>query len=84
MAVSQMRPLAAIEVPMKTSFPFVVALMLLAFAAGLVSMLSFVLIAWLVGGYNAELGRVVRVDLVAIALLLCAGLISWLGEDRRP
>ena len=29
----------------------------LAVAAGLVSMLSFVLIAYLVGGYNTELGR---------------------------
>ena len=52
-----------------------------AFAAGLVSMLSFVLVAQLVGGYNAELRRVVVVDLAATALLLGAGLITYLARD---
>ena len=52
-----------------------------AFAAGLVSMLSFVLVAQLVGGYNAELRRVVVVDLTATALLLGAGLITYLARD---
>ncbi len=52
-----------------------------AFAAGLVSMLSFVLVAQLVGGYNVELRRVVLVDLAAAALLLGAGLITYLARD---
>jgi len=46
------------------------ALRPIAAAAGLVSMLSFVAIAWLEGGASAELARVVRVDLVASALLV--------------
>ena len=45
-------------------------------AVGLTSMLSFVLIAWLVGGYNPELRRVVVVDLVASAALLGAALLD--------
>lgn len=50
----------------------------LALAAGLVSMLSFVLIAFLVGGYNAELRRVFLIDLAASALLVGAGLATYL------
>jgi hypothetical protein len=46
------------------------------YAAGFVSMLSFVLIAWLVGSYNPELRRVVVVDLVASAALLGALLLD--------
>jgi hypothetical protein len=45
-------------------------------AAGLVSMLSFVLVAHLVGESNTELRHVVIVDLVASALLAGAGLVS--------
>jgi hypothetical protein len=44
--------------------------------AGLVSMLSFVLIAYIVGEFNSELRRVVVVDLVASLLLLVAGRIA--------
>ncbi len=54
----------------------------LALTVGLVSMLSFVLIAYLVGGYNAELQRVVLIDLVASALLLGAGLASYMAHAR--
>lgn len=42
------------------------------YAAGFVSMLSFVVIAWLVGGYGPELQRVVVIDLAASAALLVA------------
>jgi hypothetical protein len=46
-----------------------------AIVAGLVSMLSFVVVAYVVGGYNAQLARVVAVDVVAsIALVIAAGL----------
>ena len=47
---------------------------------GLVSMLSFVLIAYSIGDYNAELRRVVLIDLVASALLIAAGLTSRLAS----
>jgi hypothetical protein len=46
------------------------------YAAGFLSMLSFVLIAWLAGGYNAELRRVVVVDVVASGALLAAWLLE--------
>ncbi len=45
-------------------------------AAGLVSMLSFIAIAWLGGDVNAELRRVVVVDLVGSAALACAALLD--------
>lgn len=47
------------------------------YAAGFISMLSFVLIAWLVGSCNPELRRVVVVDLVASAALLGALLLDY-------
>ncbi len=48
----------------------------IALAAGLVSMLSFVLVAHLVGEVNTQLRRVVVVDLIASLLLVSAGLIT--------
>ena len=51
------------------------------FGAGLLSMLSFVVIAWLAGGYNAELRRVVAVDLVASALLIGAIALDHFAVD---
>lgn len=42
------------------------------FTAGMISMLSFVAVAYLVGGYNEELRRVVLIDIVAIVLLVAA------------
>lgn len=48
-----------------------------AYAAGFVSMLSFVLIARLVGGSNAQLKRIVTIDLVGSAALLGALLIDF-------
>ena len=53
-----------------------------AIAAGLVSMLSFVAIAWLVGGANPELRRVVVVDLVASAALLVSALLDHFAASR--
>lgn len=53
------------------------------YAAGFVSMLSFVLIAWFVGSYNAELRRVVVVDLVASVALLGALLLDYaVGAEK--
>jgi len=52
----------------------------LGYAAGFASMLSFLLIAWLVGGYSAEIERVIVVDGIGVAALAGAGLVHafWL------
>lgn len=49
----------------------------IALAAGFVSVVSFLAIAWSVGGYNAAIGRVVTVDLVALACLIVASVALW-------
>jgi hypothetical protein len=51
----------------------------LAISAGLISMLSFVAIAGLVGEYNPLLRRVVLVDVVASLALVAAGLLDYLS-----
>ncbi len=50
------------------------------YAIGFASMLSFVLIAWLVGGYSTNIQRVILADAVGIAALTGAGIIHviWL------
>jgi hypothetical protein len=45
------------------------ALQVLAFVAGFVSVVSFLALAYSVGGYNAEVSRVVVVDWVALVCL---------------
>lgn len=50
-------------------------------AAGL-SVLSFLVLAWSIGGLNAALLRVVRVDAVA-AVLLAIGAGAWLWQASR-
>lgn len=47
----------------------------IAFAAGLASVVSFILLAWSVGGYNPHLARVVAADLVALACLGVGGAV---------
>lgn len=49
------------------------ALQPLALIAGLVSVLSFLLLAWTTGGYGAGIGRIVSADVVALACLIIAG-----------
>ena len=46
-----------------------------AIPAGLVSTVSFLILAWEDGGYNAQLARVVWVDVVVVACLLVAGVL---------
>lgn len=46
-----------------------------AILVGLLSAVSFLVVAFLVGGYNALLERVVRADIVAVLCLLVAGLL---------
>lgn len=48
-----------------------------ALIAGLVSTISFLVVAWTVGGYNPQVARVVTADIVAVALLLVAAGIEW-------
>lgn len=50
----------------------------LGLVAALVSVLSFLVLARLVSGYNGALGRVVGVDLLALGLLCVAGLVHLL------
>jgi hypothetical protein len=52
----------------------------LGYILGFASMLSFLLIAWQVGGYSAEVRRVILVDVVGIAALAGAGVVHvfWL------
>lgn len=56
----------------------------LAIAAGLISMLSFVAIAGLVGEYNPLLRRVLLVDVVASLALVAAGLLDYLSVRAGP
>ena len=48
-----------------------------ALVAGLMSTVSFLVIAWGVGGYNAPVARVVAADIVAVLLLMVAAVIEW-------
>jgi hypothetical protein len=47
-------------------------------------MLSFVLIAWISGGYNPELRRVLVVDVAGSAALLAALLLDHLSGAGQP
>ncbi len=53
-----------------------------AFVAGAVSVLSFLLLARVSGGYNAQLGRVVVVDLIALASLVVGAVARWALSRR--
>jgi uncharacterized BrkB/YihY/UPF0761 family membrane protein len=52
-----------------------------AFVVGFVSVVSFLALAWSVGGYNAQLARVVTADLVALACLVI-GLAAHLSAKK--
>ena len=43
--------------------------------SGLISMVSFILLYFLIGGINEELGKVMKIDLVAITILLVGFLL---------
>ncbi len=53
----------------------------LAFAAGFVSVVSFLWLAWSVGGYNAAIGRVFVADVLALVCLV-VGLAAY-ALDRK-
>ena len=48
----------------------------IALLAGLISVVSFMLLAWTVGGYNAQLATVFKADIVALGCL-AIGVIAW-------
>ena len=53
-----------------------------AFVAGLVSVVSFLLLAWSGDGYNAAIERVVAADVVALVCLLIGGGVHLLLQRR--
>lgn len=59
------------------------ALQPIALVAGLVSVVSFLWLAWSVGGYNALVGRVVAADVVALVSLL-VGAAAYVFLSREP
>ena len=50
----------------------------IAICMGLISVASFLLLTWSIEGLNSEISRVVKVDWLAMALLLVAGVINIL------
>jgi len=54
----------------------------IAFIAGFVSVVSFLWLAWSVGGYNAYIARVFTADIVALACLII-GFVAYLYLQRR-
>ena len=50
----------------------------IAICMGLISVASFLLLTWSVDGLNSEISRVVKVDWIALMLLLVAGVINIL------
>lgn len=55
----------------------------IAFAAGLASVVSFLWLAWSVGGYNAQVGRVFAADVVALVCLVI-GAVALACSDSPP
>ena len=53
----------------------------IAFVGGLISVLSFLLLAWPVGSLNAEVSRVFYVDVAAL-VCLCVGVIALVFVGR--
>jgi len=58
------------------------ALQGIAFAGGFASVLSFLYLAWSVGNYNPQVGRVFYADIVALVCLV-VGLVAYLYVGRE-
>ena len=58
------------------------SLQTLAIVAGLVSVVSFIAIAWSVGGYNEPVRKVVIADIIAAVALIAAGVINLVGRNQ--
>ena len=50
----------------------------LAFIGGFISVLSFIALALSVGGYNAEVARVLIADIIALVALVVAAVLAYL------
>ncbi|WP_339858739.1 phosphopantetheine adenylyltransferase [Pseudohongiella acticola] len=59
---------------------FQASLQNLAIVAGLVSVVSFIAIAWSVGEYNESVRRVVIADIIAIVALMAAGILRTVSR----
>lgn len=59
------------------------SLQLLAFVAGFVSVVSFLALAYSVGGYNSEVARVVVADWIALACLAIGAAAALLAARAR-
>jgi hypothetical protein len=55
---------------------------LLAFIAGFISVISFLWLAWSVGGYNVQVGRVFIADIVALVCLVL-GFVAYVAMKNR-
>ncbi|PSF05909.1 phosphopantetheine adenylyltransferase [Marinobacter fuscus] len=58
------------------------SLQTLAIIAGLVSVVSFIAIAWSVGGYNESVRKVVIADIIATVALVAAGAIRVISRNQ--
>ncbi|MBL8298307.1 MAG: hypothetical protein JNN30_08175 [Rhodanobacteraceae bacterium] len=58
------------------------ALQPVAFAAGFVSVASFLYLAWSAGAYNTQISRVVGADIVALACLV-VGVVAYACRTRQ-
>lgn len=61
---------------------FVPVLQPTALAVGLVSVLSFLLLAWTTEGYNASIARVVTADVVALVALLIGTAATFIIRSK--
>jgi hypothetical protein len=57
-------------------------LQLLALLAGFLSVMSFMAIAWSVGGYNEAIRKVVIADIVAVIALCIAGVLYVISRNQ--
>jgi hypothetical protein len=53
-----------------------------ALVLGFISVVSFLLLAWMTGGYNANVARVVMADVVALVALV-VGVVGYLSKSYR-
>jgi hypothetical protein len=58
------------------------SLRVLAIIAGFVSVVSFIAIAWSVGGYNEAIRKVVIADIIAIFALVAADVIHFVSQNQ--
>jgi hypothetical protein len=54
-----------------------------AFIAGFISVVSFLWLAWSVGGYNAQVARVVMADIIALVCLIVGVMAHVYVQSRR-